>query len=80
MAERTSPFTSIGTLSASREILAVIAAEEPYGATPDHVARTLQLGFDGAVVQGELEDLVLRGALDRRGISRGAVYTLSTTA
>lgn len=80
MAERISPFSSVSTPSASDEIVAVIAAEEPHGVTPDQVARTLRLGFDGAVVQGELEELVARGVLDRRGLSHGAVYTLNAMA
>jgi len=80
MAERTFPFSSIGTPSARDEVLAVIAAEEPHGVTPDQVARTLRLGLDGEMVQDTLEELVEWGALDRRGIGFGAVYTLNTRA
>ena len=62
------------------EILAVIEADEPHGATTDHVARTIGLGLDGAVVQGELEDLVARGLLDRRGLGHGALCTLNAAS
>ncbi len=73
------PSTSDAATTMSK-ILAVIAAEEPHGATADHIARTLGLGLDGAVVQAELEDLVGRGVVDRRGVGLGAVYTRSTRA
>jgi len=59
------------------EILAVIAAEEPRGATADQVARAVGLGLNGAVVQSLLEELVADGLLDRRGIGVDAIYTLS---
>lgn len=62
------------------EILAVIAAEEPRGATADQVARAVGLGLNGAVVQSLLEELVADGLLDRRGIGDGAVYTLNPLA
>lgn len=57
------------------EILAVIAAEEPRGATADQVARAIGLGLNGAVVQSLLEELVEQGLLDRNGMGDGAVYT-----
>jgi len=59
------------------EILAVIATEEPHGATADQVARAVGLGLNGEVVQSLLEELVADGLLDRRGIGDGAVYTLN---
>ena len=62
------------------EILAVIAGEEPRGATADQVARAVGLGLNGAVVQSLLEELVADGLLDRRGIGEGAVYTLNPMA
>ncbi len=64
--------------SAATEILTVITAEEPPGATADQVARALGLGLDGDTVQGELEELVARGLLDRRGLGHGALYTRHT--
>ncbi len=62
------------------EILAVIAAEEPRGATADQVARIIGLGLNGEVVQSLLEELVEQGLLDRIGIGHAAVYTLSAIA
>ncbi len=80
MAEYTNPTSTNEAATTMSEILAVIAAEEPHGATADHIARTLGLGLDGAVVQAELEELVGRGVIDRRGVGLSAVYTRSTTA
>jgi len=79
MAEHTDPTPATGVPTTTMEILAALTAEEPRGATADQVARTIGLGLDGAVVQDALEELVTRGLLDRRGLGRGAVYTLSTT-
>ncbi len=80
MAEHTDPTSATGALNTTTEILAAVTAEEPHGATADQVARPIGLGLDGTVVQDALEDLVARGLLDRRGLGRGAVYTLSATA
>ena len=71
------PTAEIGASSTTEEILAAIAAEEPHGATADQIARVIGLGLTGEVVQDELEELVMRGILDRRGIGLGAVYTLA---
>jgi len=79
MAEHTNPTSATGAPTATTEILAAIAAEEPHGVTADQIARTLGLGFDGTVVQDVLEELVARGLLDRRGLGCGAVYTLNST-
>jgi len=73
------PTQTTGVPTTTTEILAALAAEEPHGATADQVARTIGLGLDGAVVQDALEELVTRGLLDRRGLGRGTIYTLSTT-
>ncbi len=62
------------------EILGVIAAEEPRGATANQVALAIGLGLNGEVVQSLLEELVADGLLDRRGIGDGAVYTLNPMA
>jgi len=67
----------IGASTTTGEILAALAAEEPHGATADHVARALGLGLTGEAVEAELEELMGRGLLDRRGLGRGAVYTLN---
>ncbi len=66
-----------GASTTTDEILAALAAEEPHGATADHVARALGLGLTGEVIDAELEELMGRGLLDRRGLGHGAVYTLS---
>jgi len=79
LAEHTAPTTATGAPTTTTEVLAALAAEEPHGATADQVARTIGLGLDGAVVQDALEELVACGLLDRRGLGRGAVYTLSAT-
>jgi len=68
-----------GASTTTDAILAALAAEEPHGAAADHVARALGLGLNGETVQAELEELVARGLLDRRGLGHGAVYTLSAT-
>ncbi len=60
MDEHTPP---TGASTTTDEILAALAAAEPYGATADHVARVLGLGLDGETVQAELEELVARGLL-----------------
>jgi len=80
MAEHPDHTPTTDAASPLDELLAVLAAEEPHGATADQVARTSGRGLDGETVQGALEDLVRRGVLDRRGIGLGAVYTLSATA
>ncbi len=71
------PTAEIGASSTTEEILAAIAAEEPHGATADQIARTLGLGINVEPVQDELEEMVRRGEVDRRGIGLGAVYTLA---
>jgi len=80
LAEHTDPPSVTDAPTTTTEILAALTAEEPHGATADQVARAIGLGLDGAVVQDALEELVTRGLLDRRGLGRGAVYTLHTTA
>ncbi len=65
--------------STTTEILMVIMADEPHGATADQVARALGLGLDGATVQSEIEELVGSGLLDRRGLGRGALYMRRAT-
>jgi len=58
------------------EILSVLTYEEPHGTPAAHIARALSWSPAEEVVQDALEELVRRGDLDRRGIGRGAVYTL----
>ncbi len=59
----------------TEEILTVIAEEEPAGMTAEQVARVVDFGWDVALIQDDLEELVEQGLLDRRGIGHGAVYT-----
>jgi len=77
MAEHPDHTTTTGAANVTDEILTVIAAEEPHGATADQIARTIGLGVNVEPVQDELEEMVRRGEVDRRGIGLGAVYTLA---
>ena len=77
MAEHPDHTTTIGAARMTDDILAVIAAEEPHGATADQIARAIGLGVTVEPVQDELEEMVRRGEVDRRGIGLGAVYTLA---
>ena len=76
MAEHVDPTSAISASSLVDEILTVLAGEEPHGATAAYVARAIGAGFDDTLMQDVLEELVERGALERRGIGAGAVYTL----
>jgi len=76
MAEHPHPQQATGASGNVDEILAVLAAEEPHGATAEHVAWALGLARDGAQVRDALEELVEWGVVERRGIGVGAVYTL----
>ncbi len=66
--------------TATDEILAVIAGEEPRGATAAQVARAIGLGFDETLMRDTLEELVDRSLLNQFGIGHGAVYTLNARA
>jgi len=68
MSEHIDPTPTSSPLGVVDEILAVIAAEDPHGATAAQVARAT------------LEELVEQGVLDRLGIGHGAVYTLNVRA
>jgi len=65
MAEHTDLTSATDAPTTTTEILAVIAAEEPHGATADQVARIIGLGLDGTAVQDVLEELVARGLWTR---------------
>ncbi len=80
MAERSNHRQATDTADCSGEILSVLTYEEPYGAPAAHSARALSWSPDEDVVQEVLEELVMRGDVDRRGIGRGAVYTLGAGA
>jgi len=75
MAERSNHMQAPDAADVIGEILSVLTSEEPHGASAAHIARALSGGPDEDVVQEVLEELVMRGAVDRRGIGRGAVYT-----
>ncbi len=77
MADHPDPTPITSSASATDEILAIIAAEEPHGATADQVARAIGLGLNGEMMEADLEDLVAQGLLDRLGIGHSAIYTLS---
>jgi len=84
MTDHSDPTRTIGGSSVNQttteEILAIIAAEEPRGATPDQVARAIGLGFDETLMRDALEELVDRGLLNQFGIGHKAVYTLNPMA
>jgi len=61
MSDHIDPTPTSSPLGVVDEILAVIAAEDPHGATAAQVARAIGLGFDGTVVQDTLEELVEQG-------------------
>jgi len=63
--------------TATDEILAVVTAEEPRGATADQITIAIGLGFDGTLIRDTLEELVDCGLLNQFGIGHGAVYTLN---
>ncbi len=62
------------------EILAVVTAEEPRGATADQITIAIGLGFDGTLIRDTLEELVDCGLLNQFGIGHKAVYTLNASA
>ncbi len=84
MTDNPTPTRPIGGSSVNQtttdEILAVIALEEPGGATADQVARAIGLGFDETLMRDALEELVDRGLLNQFGIGHKAVYTLNARA
>jgi len=69
MAEHLERTTATGGSRTTDAILAVLAAEEPHGATADQVAHAIGLGVTVEPVQDELEKMV------RRGSGVGAIYT-----
>lgn len=61
-------------------VVSVLSSDDPIGSSSDEIANALHWPGDGAALQGELEELVACGLLDRRGIGRGALYTLAVPA
>lgn len=60
--------------------MAVVTAHEPLGCTADEIAQDLHLALNGDVLFGDLEELVARGILERRGVGRGCLYTRGSVA
>lgn len=60
----------------AQAVAAVLSAGDVLGCTTDEIADALHLPKDGAALQQELEEMVYEGILDRRGVGRGALYTL----
>jgi len=59
-------------------VISVLSTGDILGCTADEIAVALEMPIDGAALQHDLEDMVDRGILDRRGVGRGALYTLVT--
>jgi len=55
----------------------VVAHLDSSGGTTDEIAQSLNASMEGVGLQVDLEMLVRRGILDRRGIGRGALYSLA---
>jgi len=58
-------------------VVGVVAHLDSSGGTADEIAQSLNASMGGVGLQGDLEMLVRRGILDRRGIGRGALYSLA---
>ena len=77
MSDHIDPTPTSSPLGVVDEILAVIAAEDPHGATADQITIAIGLGFDGTLIRDTLEELVDCGLLNQFGIGHGAVYTFN---
>jgi len=76
MATRSEDVTGVANFMSA--VRSVLSGDGARGRTADDIAAALNLPADGAALQVHLETLVRRGVLVRRGISRGALYTLVT--
>lgn len=72
--------TATGLRGIEDVIASVLSAGDKSGRTTDDIAGALNRADEGAALQVQLEALVRRGILDRRGIGHGALYTLATPA
>ncbi len=70
----------MGSASMIAAVTSVLSIDDARGKTVDDIASALKLPAGGAALQAQLEALVRRGVLTRRGISRGALYALATPA
>jgi len=61
-------------------VTSILAVSDARGKTADDIAAALNTPLNGEDLQFELEALVYRGILNRRGVSRGALYTLARPA
>jgi len=77
MATRLGQRSSSKTLDVTDVVVGAVATLDPAGGTADEIAQVLSGSLDGAGLQPKLEMLVGSGVLDRRGIGRGALYTLT---
>jgi len=68
------------TASMESAVTSVLAAGDAHGKTADDIAAALGAPLNREDLQFELETLVYRGILNRRGVSYGALYTLATPA
>ena len=57
-------------------VASVLSVGDPLGYTADEIVEELHLPVDGTALQQDLEEMVAAGVLDRRGVGRGALYTL----
>ena len=68
------------TASLASAVTSILAVGDAHGQTADDIAAALDAPVGGRSLQRELEALVKRGILDRRGVSHGALYTVATPA
>lgn len=61
-------------------VIAALTMGDAIGMTADEIAVNVGLPANGAALQHDLEEMLWQGLLDRRGVGRGALYTLSATA
>jgi len=69
-----------GDIAPGRDIAAAVTAfltdGDPRGCSPDEIVAALDLSIAATALQRDLERLVARDTLTRRGLGRGALYTL----
>ncbi len=76
----TRPEAMIDTASMESAVTSILAVSDARGKTADDIAAALGAPLKGEDLQFELETLVYRGILNRRGVSYGALYTLARPA
>lgn len=69
---------SKGKATIAELIMGTLAAADSTGCTSDELIALLPAGTDLLLLQPELEELVARGAVVRRGVGRGALYALDS--